>query len=276
MTKALALDDLRRRLAVKPGSSVTLSDDDADRRFGWDEEAAGRVLDRNLQRLEQLQYKMYADGRFGVLVVLQAIDGGGKDGTIRRVFSAFNPQGCSVASFKAPTSEELKHDYLWRIHSHTPRRGEIGVFNRSHYEDVIAARVQKLVPKSVWSKRYGHINEFERMLHDSDIKVVKIFLQISKDEQKRRFQARLSEPHKQWKFAPEDIEKSKRWNDYRKAFEAMLERCSTGVAPWYVIPADRKWFRNLAVSQILLETLEQLPLRFPPLTYDPRKIKIRL
>ncbi len=267
--------DLQRHLIVRPGSRPKLKDKDADRTFGWDEEEAGRVFERNLKQLEQLQYKMYADGRFGMLVVLQAIDAGGKDGTIRHVLSAFNPQGCCVTSFKAPSAEELRHDYLWRIHKHAPRRGEIAVFNRSHYEDVVVVRVNELAPAKTIEERYPQINEFERMLHRSHIRVVKFFLQISKDEQKRRFEARVEKTHKQWKFDPADLAKRKQWNDYIEAYELMLARCSTQWAPWYVIPADNKWFRNLAVSQILRDELEGLPLEFPPLTYDPRKIRIR-
>jgi PPK2 family polyphosphate:nucleotide phosphotransferase len=209
-----------------------------------------------------------------MLVVLQAIDGGGKDSTIRRVFSAFNPQGCTVAAFKAPTTEELRHDYLWRVHAHAPRRGEVVVFNRSHYEDVLIARVAQLVPEAVWSARYGHINDFERMLHDCGTRVVKIFLQISRAEQKRRFEERLADRSKQWKFDPADLGKRAQWDEYVKAFEAALSRCSTDVAPWFVIPSDRKWFRDFAVSQILLQEFEQMPLRWPRPDYDPRQVRI--
>lgn len=268
-------DDLRQLLRVKTGSRTRLAEGHANRTFGWDEEEADRELERNLKKLEQLQYKMYADGRFGMLVVFQAIDAGGKDGTIRNVISAFNPQGCSVTSFKAPSEEERKHDYLWRIHQHTPRRGEIAVFNRSHYEDVLVARVRKLAPAKTIERRYEQINQFERMLHLESIRVVKFFLHIGKQEQKRRFASRLSKPYKQWKFDPQDLEKRKQWSQYIKAYELMLRRCSTEVAPWYVIPADNKWFRNLAVSRILRQELERLPLRFPALTYDPKTIRLR-
>jgi len=260
---------------VRPGSRVRLLDRNAGRVFGWNEDGAERALKLNRDKLEELQYKLYADGRFGLLIVLQAIDGGGKDGTIRKVMTAFNPQGCTVTSFKEPSKEELKHDFLWRIHKRVPPRGEIGVFNRSHYEDVLIARVSKLVPKDVWSRRYEQINEFEAMLRRNDIHIVKLFLHISRDEQKKRLEERVREPHKRWKFDPSDLEKRKQWNDYREAFEAMLARCSTQHAPWYMIPADRKWFRNLAVSEILVRELEKLKLRFPTPSYDPRKIRIR-
>jgi PPK2 family polyphosphate:nucleotide phosphotransferase len=208
-------------------------------------------------------------------VVLQAIDGGGKDGTVRHVMTAFNPQGCTVTSFKAPTALELRHDYLWRIHQQVPPRGEVGVFNRSHYEDVLVVRVDNLVPKPVWTERYDQINAFERMLGANGVHVVKFFLQISKDEQRRRMEDRLREPAKQWKFSPEDLAKRKQWDDYQTAFEDMLTRCGTDEAPWYLIPADRKWFRNLAVSQILASELGKLPLQFPKPKYDPSKIRVR-
>jgi PPK2 family polyphosphate:nucleotide phosphotransferase len=207
--------------------------------------------------------------------VLQATDGGGKDSTVRDVFTSMNPQGCMVTSFKAPSSDELKHDYLWRVHQHVPPRGVVGVFNRSHYEDVLVVRVDKLVPEEVWKRRYDHINDFERMLTDSNVHVVKFFLQISKDEQKQRLEERLSDPSKFWKFNADDLEKRKHWDAYQEAFEAMLARCSTDAAPWHVIPSDRKWFRNLAVSEVLVSALDKLPLRFPEPTVDPAKVRIR-
>lgn len=262
-------------LRINPGDTVKLTDDNADRVLGWTKDTASPVFEENRTKLEALQYKMYADRRCAMLVVLQAIDAGGKDGTIRHVFTAFNPQGCTVTSFKAPTSQELSHDFLWRIHQKTPPKGEIGVFNRSHYEDVIVVRVDNLAPKEVWSRRYDQINEFERMLSESGTSVVKIFLQISRDEQKSRLQDRLKDPDKHWKFDPADLDKRAQWNDYRKAFEAAISRCTTKVAPWYVVPANHKWFRNLAVSQILRTELEKLPLAFPTPTFDPRKVRIR-
>jgi len=260
---------------VRPGARPQLHEKAANRDFGWNEEDAGRALKMNRQRLEELQFKLYADGRFPVLIVLQGIDGGGKDGTIRHVITAFNPQGCTVNSFKAPTAEELRHDYLWRIHKHAPARGEIAVFNRSHYEDVLVVRVDNLVPRSVWSGRYEEINDFERMLAASGVRIVKFFLHISKDEQRKRFEARVRDPAKQWKFDRADLDKRKQWAAYRQAYETMLAKCSTAYAPWHVIPADRKWFRNLAVSQILVRELEKLPLRYPKPAYDPAKIRIQ-
>lgn len=263
------------RLIVSPGKRIKLKDAEAGQVHGWEKEDAVDAFQANRKRLEELQYKFYADGRFGLLVVLQATDGGGKDSTVRDVFTSMNPQGVVVTSFKAPSAQELKHDYLWRVHQCVPERGVVGVFNRSHYEDVLVVRVENLVPEAKWKLRYDHINDFERMLTDGDIRVVKFFLQISKDEQKQRMEDRLSDPAKHWKFNADDLEKRKRWDDYQEAFEAMLNKCSTDYAPWYVIPSDRKWFRNLAVSEILLNVLDELPLRFPPTTYDPKKIRIR-
>jgi PPK2 family polyphosphate:nucleotide phosphotransferase len=266
--------NVAEELKVRPQQTVSLQDGDADRTFGWDKPAAERAVDEHRKLLKDLQYKLYADGRFGFLIVLQGIDAGGKDGTIRHVITAFNPQGCTVTSFKSPSKEELKHDYLWRIHKHAPARGEIAVFNRSHYEDVLVVRVDNLVPKSVWSRRYEQINAFERMLVENDIHIVKIFLHISKNEQKERLEARLADPGKHWKFDPADLEKRAQWQEYREAFEAAISRCSTDIAPWYVIPADRKWFRDFAVSQILVQELSKLPLAFPRPAFDPGKIRV--
>jgi PPK2 family polyphosphate:nucleotide phosphotransferase len=263
-----------KQLRVKPGSKPKLKDGDANRDFGLDEAQARIATARLLTDLEELQYKMYADGRFALLVVFQAIDGGGKDSTIRHVIEAFNPQGCTVTSFKAPSAEELRHDFLWRIHKHAPLRGEVAVFNRSHYEDVLVVRVDSLAPKEVWGARYQLINDFEAGLISANTKVVKFFLHISKDEQKRRFEERIAEPSKQWKFDPADLKKRAQWDDYQRAFEDMLSRCSTAEAPWYVIPGDRKWLRDLAVASVLKQALESLPLRYPTPNYDPKKIKV--
>jgi PPK2 family polyphosphate:nucleotide phosphotransferase len=195
------------------------------------------------------------------------MDAGGKDGTIRHVLGPLNPQGVRVTSFKAPNEVELAHDFLWRIHHNVPRAGDIGVFNRSHYEDVLIVRVHDLVPQSVWSKRYRQINDFERLLVESGVTVLKFFLHISKDEQLERFRARLREPHKRWKFNPADSEERKHWDAYQAAYEEVIRRCSTRHAPWHIIPADRKWFRNLAVSQILLDAMEKMKLQVPKPKY---------
>ena len=262
--------DLPEKLRVRGQGRVRLKEATAARTHGWTEAQARAASARLAPELGELQYRLHADGRYGVLVVLQAIDGGGKDSTIRHVFSAFNPQGCSVHAFKAPSAEELAHDYLWRVHAHVPPRGEIGVFNRSHYEDVLIARVDGLVPRPVWQARYRHINEFERMLAESNIEVVKIFLHISKAEQRRRFEERIREPRKQWKFDPRDLDKRQQWPAYRTAFGDMLGRCNTRYARWYVVPADHKWLRDLAVAQIMYATLTSLALRFPPPRFNPR------
>jgi PPK2 family polyphosphate:nucleotide phosphotransferase len=266
--------DWSRKLRVKPGTKVQLKDSEAGQSFDLDEEQSRKATAGLLTELETLQHKMYADGRYAMIVLFQAIDGGGKDSTIRHVISAFNPQGCTVTSFKVPSTEESRHDFLWRVHQHAPMRGEIAAFNRSHYEDVLVARVDSLVHKDVWSSRYTQINEFEEMLFHENTHVVKFFLHISRDEQKRRFEERISEPSKQWKFDPADLKKRTQWDQYRDAFEDMLSRCSTECAPWYVIPADHKWVRDLAVASILRQVLGELPLRFPAPAYDPKKIRI--
>jgi PPK2 family polyphosphate:nucleotide phosphotransferase len=190
------------------------------------------------------------------------------------VIEAFNPQGCTVTSFKAPSAEELRHDFLWRVHQHAPKRGEVAVFNRSHYEDVLVVRVDSLVSKDVWSARYAQINEFEAMLTAANTQVVKFFLHISKEEQKLRFKERIADPAKQWKFDPADLKKRAQWDEYQSAFEDMLARCSTDAAPWYVIPANRKWLRDFAVASVLQQTLTALPLRYPTPAYDPKKLKV--
>jgi PPK2 family polyphosphate:nucleotide phosphotransferase len=266
--------DLPRKLRVRGGKRVVLGNSAAGHTHGWDEDRARAATARLAAELGELQYRLYAEGRSGVLVVLQAIDGGGKDSTIRHVFSAFNPQGCTVRAFKAPSAEELRHDYLWRIHQHVPPRGEITVFNRSHYEEVLIARVDSLVPPRVWQARYRHINEFERMLVESDIQVVKIFLHISRAEQRRRFEERIHDPRKQWKFDPQDLVKRAQWPAYAKAFGDMLGCCSTPLAPWYVVPADHKWLRDLAVAQIMAATLRALAPRFPPPRFNPRRMRV--
>ena len=213
--------------------------------------------------LSDLQELLYAEHKQKVLVVLQAIDTGGKDSTIRHVFGDVNPQGTKVTNFKVPTPVELAHDYLWRVHPHTPGSGEIAIFNRSHYEDVLVVRVHQLVAKKVWEKRYDHINDFERLLADEGTTILKFFLNISKAEQAERFLARLDRPHKRWKFNPSDLKERDYWEEYQRAFEAMLTRTSTPWAPWYVIPSDRKWYRNMIVAEVIVEKLQSLNMQFP-------------
>ena len=226
-----------------------------------------------LDKLDDLQYLMYAQKKHALLVIFQALDAGGKDGTIRHVMSGFNPQGCEVSSFKEPTQEELSHDYLWRVHKRVPAVGLVGIFNRSHYEDVLVVRVHKLVPQEEWSKRYAQIDSFEKMLAQNRVTIVKFFLHISKDEQKKRFEARIDDHNKRWKISSDDFKERKRWDDYTTAYEDVLTLCSSEKAPWYIIPANKKWFRNLAVSRILVETMEDLKMSFPPATIDVSKLK---
>jgi len=220
-------------------------------------------LEKTIKRLDELQNLLYAERKRALLVVLQGMDAAGKDGTIRHVMSGVNPQGCSVTSFKVPNSEELAHDFLWRIHKAVPEKGMIGIFNRSQYEDVLVVRVHNLVPKEVWKARYDEINRFERNLGENDVKILKFFLHISREEQQKRFRERLNDPHKKWKFSKADAAERKRWDDYITAYEAVLSRCSTEYAPWFIIPSDHKWFRNLAISRIIVETLEEFDMHYP-------------
>ncbi len=258
----LAHPDLYR---VLPGEAADLDRrDPADRSFFTGDKKEGRRLAKRLNaRLEELQELLWAEHHHRLLVVLQAMDTGGKDGTIRHVFDGTNPQGVKVAAFKRPTSAELAHDYLWRVHPHVPGDGEIVIFNRSHYEDVLVVRVHELVPEHRWRRRYGHIVDFERLLTDEGTTIVKFFLHISKEEQRKRLQARLDQPHKRWKFSAGDLAERKRWDDYQAAYEEALTRTSTDHAPWYVVPADRKWYRNLVVSKVLVDILEGLGMRYP-------------
>jgi PPK2 family polyphosphate:nucleotide phosphotransferase len=267
---------LSSQLMVEPGHKAKLSHRDPDATPGMnDKEQAEDALERNTARLAELQYLLYAESKHAVLIVLQAMDAGGKDGTIRQVMSSVNPQGTRVTAFKVPTAEEAKHDFLWRIHKAAPNIGEIGIFNRSHYEDVLVVRVHGLVPKSIWSRRYEGINEFERLLAGSGVKIFKFFLHITKEEQKERFEKRLSDPTRQWKISEADFDERKYWDDYMRAYEDALTKCSTPWAPWYVIPANKKWFRNLALSQILVEGMENLKMKFPPPSIDVSKVKFK-
>ena len=251
------------RFRVTPGASVDLGSWPTDDDGGWDRDEAKDHTKNLNDELENLQELLYAENRQKLLVVIQATDTGGKDGTIRHVFDGVNPQGVKVASFKKPTARELSHDYLWRVHAHTPGSGGITIFNRSHYEDVLVVRVHDLVPAARWERRYAHINAFEEMLVDEGTTIVKLFLHISKDEQRQRLQARLDEADKNWKFSLGDLDERDRWDDYQAAFTTMLERTSTTHSPWYVIPADRKWFRNLLVSEIVVRTLRGLDMDWP-------------
>jgi PPK2 family polyphosphate:nucleotide phosphotransferase len=256
------------KLKVPLGRKISLNDIDPGETHGLTKEEAAAALAKHLERLSVLQYVLYAEGRRAVLAVLQGIDAAGKDGTIRRVMTGLNPQGVRVTPFKVPEGAERRHDYLWRIHRAMPEYGQIGIFNRSHYEDVLVVRVHGLVPKSVWSKRYRQINDFERMLSENGVTIVKFLLYISKDEQATRFQKRLDDKKKHWKFSPSDLKEREFWDAYIEAYDEVLEKCNTEYAPWYVIPANSKWFRNLAVAQILVETMEEMKLRFPKAAAD--------
>ncbi len=263
------------RYRVKPDTNVHLKDYDPDETGAWDgsKEEAEEKLAKLQARLDELQAALYAEHKHPVLVVIQAPDTAGKDGTIRVVFDGVNPQGVRIANFKAPTPIELEHDYLWRVHAQTPGKGQIVVFNRSHYEDVLVVRVHGLVPEDVWKKRYEHINNFERMLADEGTTIVKYYLHITPEEQEERLLERLEEPAKRWKFNAGDLEERKLWSQYQKAYEDMLSKTSTRWAPWYVIPANRNWYRNLLVSSILVKTLEDLDPKYPEFKGDVEEMK---
>lgn len=257
---------------VTPGAKVQLKDANAvddDEPRG---DAVELLLQPLLEQLEELQTALYAESKQALLVVLQGRDAAGKDGLIRRVFGPLNSQGCVVSSFRRPTEYELARDYLWRVHQVVPPKGSIGVFNRSHYEDVLVVRVHELVPRETWSRRYQQINDFERILSENGVRIVKFFLHISREEQQQRLLDRLNEPLKNWKFQVGDLEERKRWDAYTEAFEDALERCSTDWAPWYVVPADRKSTRDLLVAQVLVKTLREMDPRFPRV--DPEVMKI--
>ncbi|MBU6329412.1 MAG: polyphosphate kinase 2 family protein [Acidobacteria bacterium] len=250
---------------VEPGRRVRLAEWSTDTTDGFDgtkEERAELLAELN-ERLGDLQQMLYAEAKHKVLVVLQGMDTSGKDGTIKHVFRTINPLGVRVANFKRPNDVELAHDYLWRVHEHAPRDGHITIFNRSHYEDVLVVRVNDLVPAPVWQRRYEHIRGFEQMLADEGTTIIKLFLHISKDEQRARLQERLDNPAKHWKFEHGDIAERAHWDAYTEAYEQAITETSTAAAPWYIIPGDRKWFRNLVVSQLLVEKLEALEMRYP-------------
>jgi PPK2 family polyphosphate:nucleotide phosphotransferase len=267
--------NLTKRLRVSPDSKVRLSDWDANDTAGLKKDKAEELLERNIKRMGELEYRLYAEGHRSLLIVLQGMDAAGKDGTIRHVMTGLNPQSCHVTAFKVPSAEEQAHDFLWRIHHAAPGRGEIGIFNRSHYEDVLVVRVHNIVPKEVWSARYEQINHFEKFLTLNGTKVLKFFLHISKDEQRRRLLSRVDDPAKNWKITPADAAERRCWKEYHRAYEDALSHCSTKTAPWFVIPANKKWFRNLAVSQIIVEALEEMDPRLPKPPPDLEQIVIK-
>ena len=267
--------DLCRKLMVEPGSRVELGA--VDPTYSGECESYERslpVMQAELEKLDRLQYLMHAEGKRSLLIVLQGVDASGKDGVIRHILSGLNPAGCRMTAFKQPTPLELSHDFLWRIHPHVPNRGEVAIFNRSHYEDVLAVRVHQLVPSNVWMQRYGLINDFEKLLAaDNRTTVLKFFLHISKDEQLVRFKRRLDDPWRRWKISEADYQERGHWEEYATAFEEMLYRTSTWHAPWFVVPSNNKWFRDLAVSKIITRTLEDLDMKFPEPVADLARIR---
>jgi len=266
--------DYRKEFIVKPGSKVRL--DRIDPAFKDKHESHEQALPeiaKHVECMDQLQYLLYADGDQSLLVVLQALDAGGKDGVVRHLFSGMNPQGTTSVGFKQPSKVEAAHDFLWRAHQRAPGRGEVVIFNRSHYEDVLVVRVHKLAPKSVWSKRYALINDFEKMLSANGTRILKFFLHISPGEQLARFKERLDDPARHWKISESDYSERELWPEYISAFEDALEKTSTRHAPWFVIPSNHKWFRNLAISQIVADTLKEMGLKLPPTQVNIEEIQ---
>ena len=258
-------------LQVPSGQRCRLSDFDPDEHEGLDRQTAEAETRRHCEALDDLAYRLFAESRRSVVLVLQGIDTSGKDGTIRMVASGVSPQCLDVASFKAPSAEELAHDFLWRVHARIPAHGRIGIFNRSHYEDVIVVRVRKLVPEQVWRARYAPINAFEKLLTDAGVTFVKCFLHIGREEQRKRLVDRLEDPTKQWKLGPADLDDRLLWDDFQAAYEDAITACNMPEAPWHIVPANRKWYRNLVVARLLRQALERLDPRFPP--FDPTLIE---
>lgn len=264
----LALSDF----LVKRGKAVRLDKVAADYSGSLKKEQAVADLDNLHQKMASLQYRLHAEKKRALLIILQAMDAGGKDGTIRNVMHGFNPQSCEVKSFRVPTEEERAHDFLWRVHKEVPAKGEIGIFNRSHYGDVLVVRVHNIVPRSQWSKRYRHINDFELMLSQEGVKILKFYLHISKKEQKKRLEQRISDKTKHWKIDEADFEERRHWSKYITAYEQMLEKCNTAWAPWYVVPSDKKWYRNWLVAHIITRTMVEMKPQFPKNMIDTAKI----
>lgn len=268
----MSMEGAIQRYRVKPGCELDLGKIDAQEKYLFEKGTKDDYephFDKLQYELQDLQKKLYAQNKHRVLVVMQAMDTGGKDGCIKHVFSRIDPQGIHVRAFKKPDEEEAARDFLWRVHAKVPRNGQLVIFNRSHYEDIIAVRVKKLFPEEVWKRRYAHIMDFERMLVEEGTTIVKIFLHISKDEQKLRLESRLANPEKHWKFNPDDLDDRARWNDFMAAYEDVISKTTTAQAPWYVVPADRKWYRNLCVARIMVDTLKSLDMKFPQVTWNP-------
>ncbi len=265
------------RYRVEPGEKLVLGEIDSGEKSLF--EGAGKddfqpQFDELRSELQDLQKRLYAEQKHRILVVVQAMDTGGKDGCIKNVFSGMDPQGIHVEPFKKPTELELSHDFLWRVHARTPATGELVIFNRSHYEDIVAVRVKKIFPDEVWQRRQRHVVDFERMLAEEGTTIVKIFLHISKSEQKERLESRLRNPAKHWKINPDDLVDRARWDDFMAAYEDVIGKTSTELAPWYVVPADRKWYRNLCVARIMVDAMRRLNMEFPTIDWDPEGLRI--
>jgi PPK2 family polyphosphate:nucleotide phosphotransferase len=266
---------MHQEYMLRPGERANLTERDTlPDEPGLRKRQARALLAEMRPRMNELQELLYANRQHALLIVLQGMDTAGKDGVIKHVVGAFNPQGCQVASFKVPTPLELAHDFLWRVHRVTPPKGMVGIFNRSHYEDVVVVRVDELAPPEVWEQRYEQINEFEQLLAESGTVILKFYLHISHEEQRERLAERLADPTAYWKFNPGDLEARDKWDDYIAAYEDALQRCNSAQAPWYIVPADKKWYRNLVISRIIQERLEALEMQWPPLVDEWREITI--
>jgi PPK2 family polyphosphate:nucleotide phosphotransferase len=262
-----------KQFRIAPSAHVSLERFDTSFTGKHTKNHALKRTEKLSERMSDLQLRLNAEGKRSLLICLQALDAGGKDGVIKHVIGSMNPAGCRVASFKEPTKEELAHDFLWRIEAQSPKKGEVAIFNRSHYEDVLIVRVHELVPKKVWSKRYELINDFERRLVASGTRILKFFLHISREEQLKRFEQRLDDPAKRWKISESDYTEREYWDDYARAYEEAFEKCTTSDAPWFVIPADHKWFRDLAISEIIVEAMEDLKIQVPEPTVNIADIR---
>jgi PPK2 family polyphosphate:nucleotide phosphotransferase len=269
------MPNYQKELMAEPGAKIRLKHFDPDYHGKYEShKAALPEIQKHVQRMEELQYLMYAERKHSLLIVLQGLDAAGKDGVVRHVLTGMNPSGCVSVNFKQPTSKELAHDFLWRVHPQAPGKGSVAIFNRSHYEDVLVVRVHQLVPEEVWSKRYNQINDFEQLIFiENNTTILKFFLHISKEEQLARFEKRLDDPARQWKISESDYKERDYWDDYTKAFEEVLARTSTKHAPWFIIPANHKWFRNLAVSQIIARAMEEMDMQLPKPTVNLAQIR---
>ncbi len=269
------MSDYLKELIVKPDSNIRLKHFDPGYQGKHEShKSALPEIQEHVQKMEELQYLMYAENKHSLLIVLQGLDAAGKDGVVRHVLSGMNPSGCNSVNFKQPTVKELAHDFLWRVHPHVPAKGSVTIFNRSHYEDVLVARVHGLVPEKVWSKRYDQINDFERLIvTENNTTILKFFLHISKDEQLARFKKRLDDPTRQWKISDSDYKERDYWGDYTKAFEDVLNKTSTEHAPWFIVPSNHKWFRDLAISQIIVRQMEEMNMQMPKPTVNLAEIR---